>query len=275
MWVGAWRDRLKLDLVTRSVLQMYVSDDFHAIKKLHVRTFFYIYLRARLYISRCSQWCWRWCIRPAIHRAHCTRVVNLKVDQDGLKNKDTCEVCRCASSKSGDPSASTGVLCQCPSAMGFSTGVWMPPELLGHMGPSLGGCHLKVEWSLDIIRDDSCFVVRYFSLCLSRLSGSPGWTETWKQLMLLTSSLHIHILIIGVEPKWPVVAIIIRWFSWLLIRICWRWMELPCSPSLRGTVIVHRAYKRWGVSALCKFFQLHKWADISILYSVRKKPQSM
>ena len=57
--------------------------------------------------------------------------------------------------------------------------------------------------------------------------------------MLLTSSLDI--LFIGAEPKWRVVAIIIRWSSLLLIRICWRWIKLPWPPSLRGTVIIHRA----------------------------------
>jgi len=44
--------------------------------------------------------------------------------------------------------------------------------------------------------EDSCLLL--FGISASVLNcgtfGSPGWTETWKQLMLLTPSLHILIL---------------------------------------------------------------------------------
>ena len=107
-WITYWKDLLfnvSRSLARscqarpcESVLQMYVSDDVHGIKKLHVRSSISIFV-LDFHISQCNWWfwpqpcrCWWRCIQLAIHRAYCTRVVNWKVDQDELKNKDTFQV---------------------------------------------------------------------------------------------------------------------------------------------------------------------------------------
>jgi len=69
-------------------------------------------------------------------------------------------------------------------------------------------------------------------------SGSPNWSKTWRLLMLLTP-----ILIFRIGAKRRALAIIQSCTSrWQLRRLltCWRWLELPRPPNLRGSVIAHR-----------------------------------